>query len=181
MPVVLDGPFGRPIDPHDVVYVAKPTLKAQPTPSLRRMSASPISTTRPTIHRSVEIVGDYWSWAVVGCAFLRIRRFDEMLEATGMAPNVLSDRLARLGAAGVVRRTQYCDSPPRYEYRLTRAGLALHPMVMAMHGWSERWLCGIDNSPVELYRRGAGTRMIPVVCDAQTGRPIRAYDVRWQD
>lgn len=178
-PIVLDAPFGQPVDPHDVVHVASPMLEPQPTPSLRRLSANPASVRRPMIHRSVEIIGDYWSWAIVGCAFLRIRRFDEIIEATGMAPNVLSDRLGRLGAAGVVRRVLYQEGPTRYEYRLTRAGLALHPMVMAMHGWAERWLCGIDSSPVTLHHRETGARILPVVCDARTGRPIRPYDVRW--
>ena len=179
MPVVLDAPFGVPIDPHDVLYVPGPTLRARPAPTLRRWSADKGGAGRNVSHRSVEIIGDYWSWAVVGCAYLSVRRFDEMIAATGMAPNVLSDRLARLVAAGLLRRTPYQDNPPRFEYRLQRAGFALHPLVMAMHGWAERWLCGIEQTPVALYHRGSGTRILPTVCDASSGRPIRAYDVRW--
>ncbi len=131
---VLDRQHGNPINPYDVDYVRGPNLKRSETPNHRRWSTQRTFADRPFLERSIEITGDYWSWSVVACAFLRIRRFDDIGEATGMAPNVLSDRLSRLVETGILEKRQYKDSPPRYEYRLTKAGVDLHPLVMAMHG-----------------------------------------------
>lgn len=177
---VLDRPHGDLINPYDVDYIKGASLKICETPSHRRWSTQRTFADRPFLERSIDITGDYWSWSVVACAFLRIRRFDDIGEATGMAPNVLSDRLTRLVEAGVLEKRQYQDNPPRSEYRLTKAGMDLHPMVMAMHGWSERWLCDFDNPPLMLVHRESRQRITPVVCDLNTGEPISAQRVRWR-
>lgn len=179
-PCVLDRPYGSKIDPIDVDYLIGPNLQAGQTPPHRRWSTQRHFTDRPFLERSIDITGDYWSWAVVACAFLRIRRFDDMSDATGMAPNVLSDRLSRLVEASILKRRQYQDNPPRSEYRLTQTGLDLHPLVMAMHGWAERWLCDFDNPPLMLVRRASRARITPVVCDLLTGEPLQARWTRWR-
>lgn len=179
-PVVLDREEGKPIAINDVGYILSPDLKEQAKPPLRRMATVRVQLERPMIERSVSIIGDYWTWSIVACAFLRIRRFDAMLEATGMAPNLLSDRLARLVEFGLLKKAQYQSSPARYEYRLTDVGLALHPLVLSIHGWSERWLCNFDDPPVRLIRRSTGERITPVVCDRTTGKIIRAKRTGWR-
>lgn len=179
-PVVLDREEGRPIAINDVAYVLGPDLRERAAPPLRRTATARVQLERPMIERSVSIIGDYWTWSIVACAFLRVRRFDAMLEATGMAPNLLSDRLARLVESGLLKKAQYQSSPARYEYRLTEVGLALHPLVLAIHGWSERWLCHFDDPPVRLIRRSTGERITPVVCDRTTGKALRAKKTGWR-
>jgi DNA-binding HxlR family transcriptional regulator len=177
---VLDKEFGSPIDHRDVAYAIGPGLIERPPPAQRRASTVRVQAERPMIERSVEIMGDYWTWSLVACAFLRFRRFDAILDATGMAPNILSDRLGRLIGFGLLKKTQYQSGPPRFEYRLTEAGLALHPLVMAIHGWSERWLCDFDDPPLKLIRRSNGDRITPVVCDQNTGRILQARQTGWR-
>ena len=178
-PALLSRPFGFPVDPRRVAYVPGPGLIPQPPPPYRRRRAGPGVASRPMIERSVEIVGDYWSWAVLSAAFFRVRRFDDFVEATGMATNVLADRLSRLVEAGVLIRTPYKDVQARLEYRLSPAGLDLYPMVLALFGWSERWLCDPENPPLKLFDRLNGERITPIVCDLETGRPIEARQTRW--
>ncbi|MBA4750864.1 MAG: helix-turn-helix transcriptional regulator [Sphingopyxis sp.] len=179
-PVVLDREHGATIAPQDVAILLGPGLVEHEPPALRRTAMARVQLERPMIERSVTIMGDYWTWSLVGCAFLRIRRFDAMLEATGMAPNMLSDRLARLVDDGLLKKSQYRSGSPRFEYRLTRAGVALHDLVMALHGWSERWLCDFDSPPLKLLRRSSGERITPVVCDRKTGKVIRARQTGWR-
>lgn len=179
-PVVLDSAGGEPIASDNVDYRPGSGLITRDPPPQRRLSGPRASTERPIIERSVEIIGDYWAWSIVGCAFFRMRRFDEMLEATGMAPNILSDRLNRLTEQGIFHRDQYHANRLRYDYRLTKAGLDLHPIVMAMHGWSERWLCNFDNPPLMLVARDSGRRITPVVCAQETGKPVSAKRLRWR-
>lgn len=54
----------------------------------------------------------------------------------GIADKVLSKRLSELEESGLVTRTQYSEIPPRVEYALTAAGLALEPVIAAMDRWS---------------------------------------------
>ena len=55
-----------------------------------------------------------------------------------LGEKVLSGRLDELEAAGIVRREQYAEIPPRVEYSLTDAGHALEPVIAAMEVWSTR-------------------------------------------
>jgi DNA-binding HxlR family transcriptional regulator len=178
-PGVLDAPHGRTIDARDMTIVEGPGLAARAPPDKRRLSSSRMSPGRPMIERSVNIIGDYWSWAVIGSLFLGIRRFDDIATATGMAPNILSDRLTRLSHEKVLARVRSAND--RYhEYRLTQAGLDLYPLIVAIYGWFERWLCEFDRPPLQLVRRATGEPISPVVCDLLTGKPINWRYVRWR-
>ena len=178
-PVVLDGPGGSPIDPDGVRWEVGPGLVERESPTQRRWRSKRPPVDRPMIDRSVELIGDYWSWMVLGCAFFRLRRFEEFLSATGMAPNILSDRLSRLVAGSILVRRAYQSNPPRYEYRLTEAGRALYPVVLATHGWSLRWLCDQEAPPLSLVDLTTGKPIHPIVCDRNTGEPIQAARTRW--
>jgi DNA-binding HxlR family transcriptional regulator len=178
-PVLLSRRQGHLIDPRRVTYEVGPGLKAVEPPDWRRRRTANTVTDRPMIDRSVEIIGDYWSWSLISAALFHIRRYDEFIEATGMATNILADRLVRLVEAGIFRREAYQDSPVRFEYRLTTMGLDLYPVALAMHGWSEKWLCNFDDPPLKLLDRITGERITPVVCAKETGEPLHPSRVRW--
>lgn len=65
------------------------------------------------------------------------RRFSALLEAVaGVSDKVLKRRLDELERAGIVTRTHYPEIPPRVEYELTAAGLALRRVIEEMERWS---------------------------------------------
>lgn len=99
-----------------------------------------------TIEQVVALVGDRWSILVVRDVFRGVRRFDDLRADLGVSRAVLSDRLKRLVAAGVLERRRYQDHPPRDEYALTPMGLELSPMLVALLRWGDRWL-GADRDP----------------------------------
>ncbi len=107
---------------------------------------------------------------MLAAAFFRLRRFDEIHEALGVATNILADRLNRMVLHGVLEKKLYQKAPPRFEYRLTEAGLDLFLMIMAMHGWSERWLCP-DGVPLQLIDTSTGEPIHAVVRDLVTRPP----------
>jgi DNA-binding HxlR family transcriptional regulator len=179
-PVLLTREFGGPVDPRRIAYEAGPGLTPIPAPTSRRRRSSGKPGDRAMIDRSVEIMGDYWTWAVLSAAFFRLRRFDDMNEAIGVATNILSDRLNRLVDNGILARAIYQDAPVRFEYRLTKAGRALFPLIMAMHGWSERWLCDFAAPPLKLVDRDTGERITPIVADRHTGAKLEARRTRWE-
>ena len=56
----------------------------------------------PWLAASLDIFGDKWGIEILVCTFMRVRRFGELRGATGVAANILSNRLDRLQALGRV-------------------------------------------------------------------------------
>jgi DNA-binding HxlR family transcriptional regulator len=94
---------------------------------------------RCPIARSLEVLGDPWVLLVLRRAFSGVRRFDQLRTELGIADNVLSNRLAKLVDAGLLRRVAYRDHQrTRYEYVLTDAGADTFPAITALAQWGER-------------------------------------------
>jgi DNA-binding HxlR family transcriptional regulator len=103
-----------------------------------------------SIARALELVGERWTLLIIRDVFLGLRRFDELQESLGVARNVLSDRLQRLVAEGILERRAYSERPPRYEYRLTEKGRDLAVPLLALMQWGDRHL---SRKPPRVARR----------------------------
>jgi DNA-binding HxlR family transcriptional regulator len=88
---------------------------------------------------ALERVGDRWSLLLVEALLPGPRRFNELGEAvTGIAPNILADRLRRLEAERVVSATPYSERPPRFAYALTDEGQELAGALRLLADWGSR-------------------------------------------
>jgi len=126
--------------------------------ALVRPSALDWSVENCPVGRSMEILGEKWTMVVLREVFNGIRRFDDMQEHTGVPRQVLTNRLAKLVEAGVLRRVPYQDpgSRARDEYRLTEMGLDLYPVLVALLEWGRQYLVGADKSPLTIAHRDCG-------------------------
>lgn len=100
----------------------------------RRMAApeSPLAA-------ALERVGDRWSLLLIEALLDGPRRFGELSETvSGIAPNILSERLKRLEAERILRSTPYSERPPRYTYALTDEGLELAGVLRLLADWGAR-------------------------------------------
>ncbi|SNT56400.1 transcriptional regulator, HxlR family [Actinomadura meyerae] len=89
------------------------------------------------VARTLDLVGDKWSLLIVRDAMDGARSFTEFQRRTGIARNILTDRLRKLTAHGLLdRRT--AASGRRREYVLTDAGRDLFPVVLTLRQWGER-------------------------------------------
>jgi len=94
---------------------------------------------RSPLELALERVGDRWSLLLVEALLDGPRRFNELAEAvSGIAPNILSDRLRRLEREGVVLARPYQDRPPRMDYTLTAAGRDLAGALRLLADWGAR-------------------------------------------
>ncbi|MCU1391761.1 MAG: putative HxlR family transcriptional regulator [Ilumatobacteraceae bacterium] len=93
-----------------------------------------------TIERTLALVGDRWTILVLRAAFRGIHRFDHFCEDVGIGRPLLTVRLRKLVDAGVMTKELYQEHPPRYDYRLTPAGVALSPAIVALVRWGDRHL-----------------------------------------
>jgi DNA-binding HxlR family transcriptional regulator len=93
------------------------------------------------IAHSLDIVGDRWTLLIVrDLLALGPRKYVELQQAlTGIAPNVLSDRLKLLEEHGVVEREFYEEHPPRARYKLTRKGVGLRYVIYALLEWGNKY------------------------------------------
>lgn len=133
-----------------------------------------------SVARTLDIVGDPWSALILRDAFYGARRFEDFAASLGIARNILTDRLQRLVAAGMLERTEYSEHPPRFEYRLTDKGRAFFDVILALMRWGDEWVAPEAGAPIEVVHRDDGHVVRPRVVDEVTGQPIdpRQVDVR---
>jgi DNA-binding HxlR family transcriptional regulator len=100
------------------------------------MSRSPVSRCQPVpaeLLQAVALLERRWQLAVLYAAHTGATRFGEFAEVVqGISPRMLSERLRELERAGLLERTVLPTSPPSVEYRLTRKGLRLRPLIEAI-------------------------------------------------
>jgi DNA-binding HxlR family transcriptional regulator len=99
----------------------------------------PIAAAPSPLAAALDRVGDRWSLLLAEALLDGPRRFNELGErVSGIAPNILSDRLRRLERAGIVRAVPYSRRPVRMEYALTADGAELAGALRLLADWGAR-------------------------------------------
>ena len=89
------------------------------------------------INYAVEIFGDGWTLLVLRDLILHgKRRYSEFLGSDErIASNILADRLKRLEALGIIKRTPDLEDGRRVLYSVTEKGLSLTPVLLEIAAW----------------------------------------------
>jgi DNA-binding HxlR family transcriptional regulator len=92
------------------------------------------------LNASVEMLGDRWSLLILRDMMLRgFRTFKEFLTSyEGIATNILSDRLKRLVAHGIITTQEDPSDGRKLIYVLTAKGLDLAPVLTEMVLWAAK-------------------------------------------
>jgi DNA-binding HxlR family transcriptional regulator len=142
-----------------------------------RRSSDPalLERVRPcSVARSLAIIGDRWSFLILREGWYGVRRFEEMRENLGIAPNILADRLNRLVEAGVYSKSIY-GSGDRQEYRFTEKGLDLYKPMIVMMAWGDRWLAN-GRPPLRLRHRTCDHDFTPLVVCSECKQPLKVNE-----
>ncbi len=108
------------------------------------MRSRPLSS---PLSAALDAVGDRWTLLLIEELLDGPRRFGDLQERLGgIAPNVLSQRLGRLEAEGLVVAQPYCERPPRYVYELTASARELAGALRLLADWGARH-GGADERP----------------------------------
>ncbi len=129
---------------------------------------------------AVETIGERWCFMILRAAYHGVVHFEDFLSATGIARNILANRLTRLVDAGIMTRAQCEDDKRKIEYVLAPKGQALLPTVIALRQWGEKWETGVPSNPVLCDRRDR--RPIETIrITAHDGRELTVEDLCWID
>lgn len=91
--------------------------------------------------RAAEVIAERWTLLIVRELLLGPKRFVDLRERLGgVSPSVLTARLTRTEAGGVVRRRILPPPASVTVYELTEHGLALRPVVYELIRWGGRFL-----------------------------------------
>jgi DNA-binding HxlR family transcriptional regulator len=121
------------------------------------------------------LVGEWWTLLILHDAFDGYTRFDQFQENLGISSSLLTSRLKRLVADGLLERRQYQEHPPRHEYVLTELGRSLRPVIISLAAWGNARLEPGRRSMV-LVDAETGVEADPVVVDRSTGRRLDGPD-----
>jgi len=120
------------------------------------------------IARALDVIGDWWSLLIIRDALLGKRRFGEFQKSLGLAKNILAARLRNLVEHGILETAPASDGSAYQEYVLTKKGLALFPLLVALRQWGEEYFFAPEENHVRLV-------------DLKTGRPVRKLELRAHD
>lgn len=93
------------------------------------------------VARALDSIGDWWSLLIIRDAFDGMRRFGEFQRSLGVAKNILTVRLRRLVADGILEHTESRDGNA-LEYILTAKGQGLFPVIVGLRQWGESYFYG---------------------------------------
>ncbi len=107
------------------------------------------------IANTLDILGDKWTLLVVrDLLFLGKRLYGEFMQSgEGIPTNILADRLKRLEETGLVTKEPYQSNPIRHQYRLTRKGTELFPVLREIIRWANKHIPGTSAPPASYLKK----------------------------
>ena len=115
---------------------------------------------------AVELIGEKWAFLILRGALNGLKHFEEFQGGLGIARNILSDRLSKMVAGGILERAPDPADGRRVIYSLTAKGEGLLPVVLALRQWGEQWGYG---------------KMRVVLADTKDRKPVRKLCVLSHD
>lgn len=133
------------------------------------------------IAHSLSILGDAWCMLILRDAHMGLTRFDEFRTSLGIAPSMLTKRLATLVEEGLFEKRRYSELPPREEYLLTQSGQDILPVLFILGAWGRTHKpCNNPSQTPIFVDSETGVAIQPVVIDKITGVEIGKQAIRPQ-
>ncbi|MAJ37264.1 MAG: HxlR family transcriptional regulator [Flavobacteriaceae bacterium] len=93
-----------------------------------------------SVSTSLDLLGDKWSLLIIRDIFIHRNTFSQFLKDSpeGIATNILTDRLKKLRAFGVIDFIQKSADKKIKSFYLTQKGIDLFPVLHSFHNWSTK-------------------------------------------
>jgi DNA-binding HxlR family transcriptional regulator len=126
---------------------------------------------------AVELIGEKWAFLILRGALNGLQHFEEFQAGLDIARNILSDRLSKLVAGGILERSPDPSDKRKVIYSLTPKGEGLLPVVLALRQWGEDW--GYGSMRVQLADARDRRPVRKICVQAHDGRPLKLSELTW--
>jgi len=140
------------------------------------MNSKNLSESTCPIARSLTCLGDTWTMLILRDANSGLTRFDQFRKSLGIAPTMLTKRLATMTEENLLERRLYSERPPREEYILTQAGRDFLPVLFMIGAWGRKHRG--EGRLARFLDAETGIDINPVAIDAVTGAEIGTREIR---
>lgn len=108
---------------------------------------------------ALDFFGDKWTFLIIRDLMFEGKKFykDFLSSKESIATNILSDRLKKLEAAGVITSQVYEPLKTKKEYMLTQKGKDLLPVLVEMMVWSATYQSNLA-LPADFVRKAQTDR-----------------------
>ena len=148
-----------------------------PSAATRRRSHSG---TRPTelVGQTMALIGNRWSAAMLGAAFLGASRFGEFEARMGAPPTVVAERLRTFCDLGVLTQTPNPKRPDWVMYHLSDKGRAFFPIIALVLEWGQRWFQAPEGHALRMEHRRCGRAFHPRLICSHCEERLRGSSVQ---
>ncbi|MFI5915904.1 winged helix-turn-helix transcriptional regulator [Dactylosporangium sp. NPDC051541] len=175
-PLLLCAACGKPVEPRDVTGGFGPSgtwERSVPAATTRRRSFTGGGASPGLFPQTMALIGNRWSSALLGAAFLGAHRFKDFEQRLGAPPTMVADRLRTFCDLGVLDPAPGTERADWLSYHLTAKGRAFFPVVMCTLDWGHRWFKAPEGRAL-VYRHTECRRIFTprLACD-QCREPLR--------
>ncbi len=128
--------------------------------------------------RALEQMGDWWTMQIVRESIYGARRFGEYQAALGISKNILSRRLKKMAADGLIEKREDPEDARASVYRLTEKGRSLMSILVALVRWGDEWSPSEGGRSIEFMSRATGRKVADMAFLDENGEPVGLTDVR---
>ena len=130
-----------------------------------------------SVARALEVIGEWWTLLIIREAFMGTCRFSDFEKTLGIAKNVLSCRLSKLVAEGIMERRAVIGRGNPGDYTLTEQGRDLLPVIITLMQWGDKWIHGTGHAPIRVLDRESGREIPPLQVLSAEGNPLTLADL----
>ena len=129
------------------------------------------------IARSLDILGEAWTFLIIREALFGVCAFDAFVERLGIPRNTLAAKLETLTAHGLMSKTPDPADRRRAIYKLEAPGRELWVVLLALQQWGNKWLFEEEGAPSFMADRKTRKPVRALKAYARSGSPLTLEDV----
>lgn len=131
-----------------------------------------------SIAGALAVIGERWTLLVLREVLLGRYRFQEIKRNTGIATNILTDRLQTLVDHEVLERRRYGEHAESYEYVPTQKAHDATPVLVALMQWGDQHATPAGGAPRVLVHATCGHDADPLLTCAHCAGRIEPTELR---
>jgi DNA-binding HxlR family transcriptional regulator len=130
------------------------------------------------VTQTMALIGNRWSTALLGAAFLGATRFGEFEQRMGAPPTIVAERVRTFCDIGVLVAAPNPQRPDWVIYHLTEKGRAFFPVMATVIEWGHRWFQAPEGPALRLTHTTCRRAFHPRLVCSECGERLRGASVQ---